>query len=438
MGGLLGTGGDRKKTAAVVAWALYDFAGTIFSVSILSYFFPLWLGDELGGGADLFNYVMAASMFLVVLTAPFFGAVGDLRQSRKPFLVVFTLVAIGCTAGLDATASLFGAVVLFVAANFAFQSAQIFYNSLLPGVAGERNAGRISGYGVAAGYVGTILALVLFTYLVTNPEESRELLGPVGFWIETEGELNSNAFVPTALLYLLFSLPAFLLVPDRRVEQRRPVSIAAGYRGVLRTLRQIRSYPGMGAFLIATFLYTDAANTVITNMSLYGRVVFEMEQTEIRNLLLFSTVFAVLGAGGFGFVADRIGPKRTLTVVVVLWLVSVALATAAVEAWMLLMVGPLVGVSLGATWVVSRVMLIALSPPEKVGEFFGFYALAGRVSAVTGPALAGLILTVFAGLGPGAYRIAVFSLAITLFISLLLLMRVPDVRPDHASRRFSS
>lgn len=282
-------------------------------------------------------------MFLVVLTAPFLGAVGDLRQSRKPFLVVFTLIAIGCTAGLDATASILAAVVLFVASSFAFQSAQIFYNSLLPSVAGERDAGRISGYGVAAGYVGTILALVLFTYLVTKPQEARELLGPVGFWIDTEGELNSNAFVPTAVLYLLFSLPAFLFMPDRRVKRRQPVSVGAGYRGVFRTLREIRRYPGMGLFLLSTFLYADAANTVVTNMSLYGRVVFEMEQVEIQNLLMFSTVFAALGAGGFGFLADRLGPKRTLVVVLVLWLVSVALATAATAAWMLLMVGPLVG-----------------------------------------------------------------------------------------------
>lgn len=83
-------------------------------------------------------------------------------------------------------------------------------------------------------------------------------------------------------------------------------------------------------------------------------------------------------------------------------------------------------------------MLIALSPPEKVGKFFGFYALAGRVSAVTGPALAGVILTVFSGLGTGAYRLAVFSLAITLSIALVLLLRVPDARPDSSARRFSS
>jgi UMF1 family MFS transporter len=275
-------------------------------------------------------------------------------------------------------------------------------------VAGERSTGRVSGYGVAAGYIGTVIALILFTYLVTDPESARSLLGPFGWWIEAE-EPNSNAFVPTAALYLLFSIPAFLLVPDRRAREPRPVSVRAGYRDVFRTLREIRRYPGMGAFMLATILYMDTANTVVANMSLYGRVVFEMEQDEIRNLLLFSTIFAAAGATGSGLVADRIGPKKTLVMVLISWLAAVILATLATEVWMLLLVGPLAGVSLGSTWVVSRVMLISLSPPEKVGEFFGFYSLAGRFSAVTGPALAGAILTIFSALGPGAYRLAVLA-----------------------------
>ena len=183
-------------------------------------------------------------------------------------------------------------------------------------------------------------------------------------------------------------------------------------------------------FVIATILYTDAANTVVVNTSLYGRVVFGMGDGEIRNLLILSIAFGALGAAGFGFLTDRLGPKRSLVLVIVCWLVAVATAVLAVEAWMLLAAGPLFGVALGATWVVSRVMLISLSPPEKLGEFFGFYVLAGRFSAVTGPALTGAILTVFSGLGPGAYRLALFSLAITLTASLILVLRLPDSRPS--------
>ncbi|ABG03362.1 major facilitator superfamily MFS_1 [Rubrobacter xylanophilus DSM 9941] len=421
-----------RPTAApgrVLSWTLYDFASTVFSVSILSYFFPLWLADELGAGADLFNYITAASMVLVFLTAPLLGALADLGQRRKPYLAASTLLAVGCTAGLELSGSLAAAVALFVAGNLGYQWAQIFYNALLPGVAPGRSTGRVSGYGGVAGYAGTIVALAALTPLVTHPEAVRSALGPLGFWLETEGATNSNAFLPTAALYLIFGLPALLWVPDRAAREPRPAGLVRGYREVLHTIRGLRGYAGMGAFMLSTVLYMDVSNTVVANMALYGREVFGMEQADIRNLLLLSTVFAAAGAAGFGLVADLLGPKRTLMAVLGLWLAAIAAVAAATEAWMLLLAGPLVGVVFGATGPVSRVLLIALSPPAKLGEFFGFYALAGRFSAATGPALTGLILTAFEPLGTGAYRLAVLSLAAATVLAMAVLAHVPDRRP---------
>ena len=429
---------SKKASAiAVWAWVLYDFGETIFAVSILSYFFPLWLADELGAGARLFNYITAASMVLVALTAPFFGAAADLRQRRKPFLILFTVVAVALTAGLDLFGTVAAAVALFIVANFAYQSALVFYNALLPGVSGERGAGRVSGYGVGVGYVGAIFGLIFITLFVTHAAEVRALLGPLGGWIQTSGAVNSNAFVPTAALFLLFSLPAFIFVPDPRVRSPRPVRPRATYRNVFVTVRNIRQYTGLGTFMLAMILYGDASNTAVANMALYGREVFGMEQGAIRNLLLFSTVFAVAGAAGFGFLTDRLGPKRTLITVLIIWLGAILLAVVAVAPWMLLLAGAFVGIALGSTWVASRVMLMALSPAEKLGEFFGFYTLGGRLSAVSGPLITAIILTVFDDLGSTAYRLAIASLALIVGLALVLLVRVPDARPDPIVREFS-
>ena len=412
------------------SWVLYDFANTIFSVSILSYFFPLWLGDELGAGAGAVNGATAVSALFVVLTAPVLGALADLRQRRVPYLIVFTLISVALTAGLDLAGGVVVGVALFVAADLAFQSALVFYNALLPGVSAGRGAGRISGYGTAAGYVGTILALVVLTVFVTQAETMRDLLGPLGGWMDTGHEPNSNAFLPTAVLYLLFSLPAFFFVPDRAVRAPRPVALGAAYRDVVSTVRNLRGYAGLGTFILATVLYMDAANTAIANMALYGREVVEMEGEEIRNLLLFSTVFAAVGSVGFGYASDKAGPKRALVAVLVLWLAAIVITAIAPSPRMLYLAGPLVGIALGGTWTVSRVMLVALSPPEKLGEFFGIYSLAGKVSAVAGPAITALLLTLFGGLGTVAYRISIGSLALIMALGLFLLLRVPDARPD--------
>ncbi len=424
----------KASRLAVFSWVLYDLSNTVFAASILTFFFPLWVEQEVGSGgvfsgAGLVNAATAISALFVVLTAPVLGAVADLRQRRVPYLIALTVAAVLLTAALDLAGGVFVALAVFVAADLAYQSALVFYNALLPAVSAGRGAGRISGYGTAAGYLGTILALVSLTFFVSGVETVRPLLGPLGGWLETGDEPYSNAFLPTAVLYLVFSLPAFFFVPDPAVRARRHVALGAAYRDVARTLRNLRGYAGVGTFILSTVLYTDAANTAIANMALYGRVVFGMDGTEVRNLLLFSTVFAVVGSVVFGFLTDRIGPKKTLVGVLVLWLIAILLAAGALGVWMLFLAGPLVGIALGGMWTVGRVMLVALSPPEKVGEFFGLFSLAGKVSAVFGPALTAVFLFVFGG-GASGYRVSIGSLAVIMAAGLFFLLRVPDLRPE--------
>jgi MFS transporter, UMF1 family len=440
MSGARISGGKASRLAAF-SWVLYDFSNTIFSIAVLSFFFPLWVEQQVGSGAflsgpGLVNAATAISALFVVITAPVLGAIADLRQRRVPYLILLTILAVGLTAALDLAGGVVVGLALFVAADLCYQSALVFYNTLLPVVSAGRGAGRISGYGTAAGYVGTILGLIVLTYFVDNGETLRPLLGPLGGWLEPGDEVYSNAFVPTAVLYLVFSLPAFFLVPDPAVRARRPVGLGAAYRDVVRTVKNLPAYTGVGTFILATVLYTDAANTAIANMALYGRVVFGMDGTQVRNLLLFSTVFAVVGSAGFGFLTDRIGPKKSLVGVLLLWLVAIVLAAAALGAWMLFLAGPIVGIALGGMWTVGRVMLVALSPAEKVGEFFGLFSLAGKVSAVFGPALTAVLLFVFGG-GAFGYRISIGSLAVIMAAGLFFLLRVPDVSPEHNVDEFA-
>jgi len=425
-----------SKNLAVWAWVLYDFSNTIFSVSILTVFFPLWVEGEVGGGAWLVNAATAVSALLVFFTAPILGAIADLRQRRIPYLVALTLISVLLTALLGAAGGILLGVALFVAADLTYQSSLVFYNALLPGVAAGRGAGKVSGYGTAAGYVGTILALMVLTFFVSEAEMVRSVLGPFGGWVERGGEQYQNAFLPTAVLYLLFSLPAFFFVPDPAVRAPRPFSLGVAYRDVVSTLRNLRRYAGVGTFVVATILYMDAANTAVSNMALYGKEVFGMGSTGVRNLLLFSTVFAVVGSAASGLATDRVGPKRTLLAVLMLWLAAISLAAAAPTLSTLFIAGPLVGIALGGTWTVSRVMLVALSPPEKIGEFFGLFSLAGRFSAILGPAVTAALLLVFGG-GAAAYRVSIGSLAAIMAVGIYFLSRVPDARPESTVEEFA-
>ena len=439
-------GAPRKESnLGVASYVLYYFGNTPFSATILTLFFPLWLAEEYGAGPALFNNATAIASLLVVLSAPALGAIVDLHQSRKPYLVVLTLVTVLCTAGLafsdELTGSLFVAVVLFVVAVVAYQLINVPYYALLPSVAAGRGTGAISGYSQAAGYVGTFIAVIGLTLLVApekllgftlgGPGELRQVLGPMGTFLHTaKATVDSNTFLPTAIFFLVFALPAFFFVSDVAVRAPQPARLGEAYRRIFTTLRGIRAYAGLGTYLVVTLLYMEATTIAIPNMTLFAQAVFKTGDQMISNLIILSLPFSVVAAFGAGRVSDKMGPKRTLLATLAVWTVGIMAVTFAWAPWVLFVAAPLIFFAFGATLALAPVLLIALSPPVKLTEFMGLYVTIGMLSSVLGPVIVGLLLGVFGGLGTGAsFRIAMSSIAVAMVIAFFLLLRVPDARP---------
>jgi UMF1 family MFS transporter len=438
----------KESKLAVWSYVLFNSGDTPFAATILTLYFPLWLTEEYRAGPALFNYATAIASLLVVLSAPALGAICDLRQSRKPYLIVFTLITVFCTLALDfsdeLTGSLIVAVVLFVVAVVAYNLINVPYYALLPSVAVGRGTGKISGYSQAAGFIGTFIAVIGLTLLVAperflgftlgGPGEIRQVFGPLGSFVHTaKATVDSNTFLPTAIFFLVFALPAFFFVPD--VAERAPQQLRIGqaYRSVFATLKGIGAYAGLGAYMVVTLLYMEAALIAIPNMCLFGKDVFGMKDEQISNLIIFSLLFSVVAAFGAGRVSDRMGPKRALLATMGLWVVGIMAVTFAWAPWVMYVAAPLIFIANGATLAVGTVLLIALSPPEKLTEFMGLYVTVGMVSAVLGPGVVALLLGVFGGLGTGAYRIGMSSIAVAMVLGIfLLLLRVPDARTQDA------
>jgi UMF1 family MFS transporter len=442
--------GAPKKESNLGVWSyvLYYFGNTPFSLTILTLYFPLWLTEEYGAGPALFNYATAIASLLVVLSAPALGAIVDLHQSRKPYLVVLTLVTVLCTIGIafsdELTGSLFVAVVLFVVAVVAYQLINVPYYALLPSVAAGRGTGKISGYSQAAGFIGTFIAVIGLTLLVAEesffgvtiggPEEIRQVVHPLSSFIHTaKASVDSNTFLPTAIFFLIFALPAFFFVSDVAVRARQPARLGEAYRRIFTTLRGIQAYAGLGTYLVVTLLFMEATFIAIPNLTLFAQAVFKMGDQLITNLIIFSLIFSVLAAFGAGHVSDKIGPKRTLLATLAVWTVGIMAVTFAWAPWVLFVASPLIFLAFGATLALAPVLLIALSPSEKLNEFMGLFVTVGMVSSVLGPAIVALLLGVFGGLGTGgAYRIAMSSIAVAMVLGIFLLLRVPDARPPDA------
>ena len=380
-------------------------------MNIVSFYFVLWLTVERNCPELYYSLALGISIFLAAVLMPFLGEVSDKLKIRVPFLIAFTGACVLFTAMLGLVKEIFFALFFFGLANFCYQLAGVVYNSLLPQVSTPQTLGKTSGLGVALGYLGAILGLLLVKpFLALGGKQA--------------------AFIPTAALFLLFALPAFIFIkdpPHPRVP-RIELQIKSIFARLRTSLFQIRQDKSLVRFLISAFLCLNAVNTIIVFMGVYAKRVINFGDTEIIYFMVVSTAFATFGSYLIGHLTDRWGSRDTLNLVIKLWCLAIFLASLAVSRWMFWIIGPLVGVCLGGTWVAARTMLIELVPQEKIGQMFGLFGLAGRFSSILGPIVWGLIVWIFAGLAQFKYRLAIASVFIFMFAGYLVFQKVDDPR----------
>ena len=401
-----------------LAWAFYDFANTIFSFAVVSFAMSLWTIRFLGEGPGTFWFTVAVSgsVLLNAAVSPVLGAMSDRVGRRKPFLAAFTAACVLGTLAIGLLDIRLG-LVAFAIANFAYQAALIYYDALLPDVARPIARGRLSGIGVALGYCGTLLVGILLL---------------AGVSTDADGAATGGTFGLVAGLFVVFAAPLFLVVREHSRGAAFGVGDATRSLGQLaETVRHARESPGLLRFIVARFFYSDPVNTAIAVMSAFAVHAVGFTEGQALQVLLVLTVVAVLASFGWGVLADRWGPRRTLFVVLTTWAVGLLVITGLLAPVPFLLAGALLGAGLGGVGVVDRLMLLRLAPPQRVGEMFGLYGLVGKFSAVIGPVAYGTIVaSLLAALGRDAYRVAIASLFVLLLVGIWILRGVPEGRPE--------
>ena len=392
-----------RKLLPTGSWILYDFSDTIFSASILTFYFPLWVTEDAGGTDTHFTLALSGSMLLVAVTGPMLGTLSDRLNRRVPLLAVSVITCALCTALIGAFGGLAAGLVFFILANFLYQSGLIFYNSLIVNVSGESNRGIISGIGIGAGYIGLIV-----TFLALSP------------WVDAAG--NQSAFLPTALLYIAFAIPLFIFVKEFGSSHKVDLGLVKeSYQQLYRTFRRAREHTNLFKFLVSRFLYMEAVNTVTSLFVIYLTTVGGFEQNEARNMIILAVVIAIPSSWATGFCVSIWGPKRVLTVALLGWIAVVIAASVATDQWMYWAIAAVMGTFWAGPQIADRVLLTNLSPPGQVGEFFGLFQMSGRLSAVVGPALWALTTTALLALEDTRYRIAVLVIAVFLILGFVVL-----------------
>ncbi len=396
--------------SAVLSWAMYDLANTIFSMNIVSFYFSVWVVNKMGGTDADYSFANAFSMGLMFLSAPVLGALSDQISRRMPFLIFTTVTCVVFTALLG-MGGLFLSIVFFIIANYMFQAGLIFYDSLLPVVSTEENRGRVGGLGIGLGYVGSFIGM----------GSGLLLLNKIGY---------VGVFRMTALLFWLFALPCFFFVREPVSERARRIDLGAMVRGafqqVFKTIRHAREFPGLLRFLVGRLFYTDPVNTIIVFMGIYVTNEVGFTESEAQVLMLVAIAAAVIGGFIWGVVVDRFQPARSLLWVLISWKVAILgaflIAVLGLPKALFWGVACLAGISLGGTWAADRPLMLKLAPKEFLGEFYGLYSMVGRFASVVGPLLWGLIVNTL-GWGRPA---AVFSLLLLLIVAYVILLPLKE------------
>lgn len=378
---------DHSRLRAA-AWALFDWANSPFPTIVTTFVFGTYFTKAIAetpeAGTSQWGWAMALAGLLIALLGPLTGAAADRMGRRKPWLAAFSALCIGATALLwlatpDPSSALL-ALGLVVVATVGFELGMVFYNAMLPDVAPPALLGRLSGWAWGLGYAGGLAALVIALVVFVQAETP-----PFGL-DKTRAEHVRATVLLVAAWFALFSLPTFLLVPDRTGER---IGVGTALRRAVGDLRRLwsvfRAHPVLGRFLIARMVYIDGLNTLFAFGGIYAAGTFGLGLEQVILLGIAMNVTAGLGAAAFGWMDDRAGAPATIAVGLAGILIlggGLLVVEGTTLFWTLAL--PL-GLFFGPVQSASRSMVARLAPPELTTEMFGLYALSGKVTAFAGP-----------------------------------------------------
>lgn len=395
-----------KFTKNNVGWMFYDFANSAFTTVIVSvvyntFFISHVVGNAEGRGDSLWGLAVGLSMTLVALTAPFFGAMADYSRIKKRFLFFFTYLTVVSTSMLwfVRQGDILLGMVLFIVANYSFNSANVFYDAFLPEVAEPKDIGKVSGFGWGLGYLGGLVSLLVSFALVKNHIQ----------WV----------FPMIGLHVLLFSLITFFLLKEQRTKVARQNYLKIAIGRIATTVGHIKTMPNLLKYLLSYFFYNDGIYTVIVFAAPFGSNRFSMSQQDIITFFIIAQFTSLLGAVVFGWLTDRVNVKTSLSISLMVWLGVIVWAFFCSSSTEYYFVGLAAGLAIGSSQANSRTMMSQLTPISKQAEFFGFYTLIGRLSSIAGPILYGWIAQ-----ATGNLRLSILSLLIFFVVGWVILQLV--------------
>ena len=406
----------------VRAWAMYDWANSAFTVTIITAVFPIYFtavaaADLAPGEATrLLARTTTIALATSALLAPFLGALADYTPIKKRLLGLF--VAVGCVAAGGLSMVYRGdwllAAVLFGLGNIGFTASLTFYDSLLPHVARKDDLDRVSTAGYALGYLGGGLLLAVNVMWI---------LSPATFGMSDAGSASRASFLSVAVWWALFSIPLFRRVPEpvirlRGQGQSTVQLMATACRDLAHTIRDLRRYKNAFLLLIAFVVYSDGIGTIIRMATSYGTEL-GLNQGALITAILLVQFAGIPFAFFFGYLADRIGPKSSIFLALAVYVLITVMGYYMKTERDFFVLALMVASVQGGSQALSRSLFASMIPRERSSEFFGFFSIFEKFGAIAGPAAFEM-----ASRTTGSSRSAILSVMVFFVIGAALLALV--------------
>jgi len=410
---------------------MYDWANSAYITTIAVAVLPMYfagvivpaggfrIGNTVFAAEELWGFMISAAAFIVFLVAPVLGAIADYCSAKKRFL--FTFCAVGVVSSLIIPAAGKGAVwetiILFIISQVGFVGANVFYDAFLPQISAPGEVDRVSSKGFAYGYAGGGLQFSCTLILIAFHDT----------FVLTESSAARIGMLSAAIWWGGFALVTAGLLKEQRTHCRQPAGSAPGYAQYLilgfsrvwATMAQVVRLKYLTLFLLAFFIYNEGIQTVIQMATIYGKQELKLSASALMITLLLVQIVAIVGALSFSRIAGKTGAKIAVMLSLVVWSGVAIYAYFITTAPQYFILGGMVGLVLGGSQAISRSLYSVMIPEDSPAEFFAFYSVVNKFSAVWGPFAFAVIRHL-----TGSSRNAILSVIVFFLLGILLLSLV--------------
>lgn len=417
-----------KKT--INAWALFDWANSAYALVISTAIFPIFfiantdpvihIGSFSFTNSSLWTFAVSISYVIIAFLSPILSGIADYSGRRMHFLKIFTVLgSLSCIAlyYFKGVPQLWLGTSAFILATIGFSGGIVFYNSYLPLIATEDRYDKVSAKGFAAGYIGSVILLLFILWMVLSPNTFNI---PGETTALQENAASRIGFVLVGVWWIVFAFISFRNLPKDKKLFTEENLLTKGFQEIKKVFGELKTQPEIKKFLWAFFFYSAGVQTIIYVATVFAKIILNFESQEMIAIVLVLQLVGIVGAYLFAYISDQIGNKKSLSIMIIIWILICLIAYFTTGKTLFYFLAGLVGMVMGGIQSLSRSTYSKmLNDKEKdVTSYFSFYDVLYKSSIVAGTLAYGIVDNL-----TGNLRYSVLSLGVFFVIGLIILFR---------------